>query len=67
MIGMIMIIVGGALVAWTLYSMFVKRTTSWVFGALFIAGGAALAYYGYQMEYPPVPSLFTGGRSRSSY
>jgi threonine/homoserine/homoserine lactone efflux protein len=67
MIGWLMIAVGGALVAWTLYTMFVKRTTSWIYGALFIAGGAALAYYGYQMEYPPVPSLFTGGRSRGSY
>jgi uncharacterized membrane protein HdeD (DUF308 family) len=62
MIGWLMIIVGGALVAWTLYSMFVKRSTSWVFGALLIAGGAALAYYGHQQEYPPVPSLFGGRR-----
>ena len=67
MIGWLMIAVGGALVAWTLYTMFVKRTTSWIFGALLVAGGAALAYYGYQMEYPPVPSLFTGGKSRWSY
>jgi threonine/homoserine/homoserine lactone efflux protein len=67
MIGWLMITFGGALVAWTLYSMFVKRTTSWIFGALLVAGGAALAYYGYQMEYPPVPSLFTGGKSRWSY
>jgi hypothetical protein len=64
MIGMIMLVVGGALVAWTLYSMFVSRTTSWMWGLLVIAGGAALAYYGYQMEYPPIPSLFTGGKSR---
>jgi threonine/homoserine/homoserine lactone efflux protein len=59
-----MIVLGAVLVAWTLYSMFVKRTTSWVWGILYIAGGAALAYYGYQMEYPPVPTLFTGGKSR---
>ena len=61
---MIMMLVGGALVAWTLYSMFIKRTTSWVFGGILIAGGAAVAYYGYQQAYPPVPSLFTGGRSK---
>ena len=67
MIGWVMMAVGGALVAWTLYSMFVKRTTSWIWGALWIAGGVALAYYGYQTEYPPVPSLFTGGKSRWSY
>ena len=64
MLGWVMMAVGGALVAWTLYSMFVKRTTSWVWGILYIAGGVALAYYGYQMEYPPVPTLFTGGKSR---
>ena len=67
MIGWVMMVVGGALVAWTLYSMFAKRTTSWVFGALLIAGGGALAYYGYQQEYPPIPNLFTGGKSRWSY
>ena len=64
MIGMIMMVVGGALLAWTLYSMFVKRTTSWVWGIVCVAVGAAVAYYGYQQEYPPVPSLFTGGRSK---
>uniref|UniRef100_A0A6C0F3U4 Uncharacterized protein n=1 Tax=viral metagenome TaxID=1070528 RepID=A0A6C0F3U4_9ZZZZ len=64
MLGWALIVVGAVLAAWTLYSMFVKRTTSWVWGALWIAGGAALAYYGYQMEYPPVPTLFTGGKSR---
>lgn len=64
MLGWAIIVVGAVLAAWTLYSMFVKRTTSWVWGALWVAGGVALAYYGYQMEYPPVPTLFTGGRSR---
>jgi hypothetical protein len=64
MIGWVMMAVGAVLAAWTLYSMFVKRTTSWVWGALYIAGGVALVYYGYQMEYPPVPTLFTGGKSR---
>lgn len=64
MIGWALIVLGGVLTAWTLYSMFVRRTTSWVWGALYIVGGVALVYYGYQMEYPPVPTLFTGGKSR---
>jgi|APCry1669192010_1035390.scaffolds.fasta_scaffold00117_32 hypothetical protein len=64
MLGWLLIVVGLVLVAWTLYSMFVKRTTSWVWGALWIAGGVALVWYGYNQEFPPQPNLFTGGRSR---
>lgn len=64
MIGWLMILLGGVLVAWTIYTMFFRRTTSWIWGSVFIIGGLALVYYGYQTEYPPVPSLFTGGKSK---
>lgn len=64
MLGWLLIVVGAVLAIWTLYTMFVKRTSSWVWGALWVAAGVALVYYGYQTEYPPVPTLFTGGRSR---
>ena len=58
-----MIVVGAVLVAWTIYSMFVKRSTGWMWGIVWLVGASALIYYGYQQEYPPVPTLFTGGRS----
>ena len=64
MLGWFLIVLGAVLAAWTLYTMFVKRTSSWVWGAVCVAAGVALVYYGYQQEYPPVPSLFTGGRSK---
>lgn len=63
MLGWLLIALGAVLFAWTVYTMFVKRTTSWMWGALWLVAGGVLVYYGYQTEYPPVPSLFTGGRS----
>ena len=36
----------------------------WILQLAWIAGGSYAIYRGYQMEYPPPPTLFTGGRSK---
>ena len=64
-VGSILLLLGLVLVGYTLYAMVAHTpggTEGWVFSALYIVGGLVVAYYGYQLLYPPVMVL--GGRRR---
>lgn len=63
--GSIVLLFGLVLVGYTMYAMVAHTpasTEGWVFSALYIIGGLIVAYYGYQLLYPPV--LIMGGRRR---
>ena len=68
LIGSILLLFGGVIIGYTLYSMLVnnpKTTADWVFDAFYLVSGAINMYYGYQTLYPP--SMFAnivGGRRR---
>jgi hypothetical protein len=67
-VGSILLLFGGVIIGYTLYSMLVnnpKTTADWVFDAFYLVSGAINMYYGYQTLYPP--SMFAnivGGRRR---
>jgi hypothetical protein len=66
--GSILLLFGGVIIGYTLYSMITRppaSTTDWVFDALYIVSGALNMYYGYETVYPPsMLAGIVGGRRR---
>lgn len=66
MIGWVGIVLGVLIfinVVWGLILVRPGTLWGWTWQVIWLAAAGALVYYGYRQEYPPAPTLLTGGRS----